>query len=129
MNNIPCLPGPAATRLSTCLCVMALLLPAASLAADTGGATRDETRLEIPYAGGPLPQEMMSPPPGTVVMLKAVPDGTPAAPRNAVLDEHPNAAPASNELVLPYNGGPLPPEMINPPPDTVVKLRVGPEDK
>lgn len=79
--------------------------------------------LELGYAGGSLPPELLSPPEGTVVLLRA-PDAV--ADAAAVLDairelEDPETA-AEPEVLASGTRGAPPPEYFDPPPDTRVLL-------
>ena len=87
--------------------------------AKPGLSRRTVVDLAIPYGGGPLPPEALSPPPGIVVGLVWSP-GDPTAPgATAGVSEVETSMP---ELVIPYDGGDLPEEALSPPAGTVVKL-------
>ena len=75
--------------------------------------------LAIPYAGGPLPEEALSPPDGAVVGLIWKPD-TPVLPEAQTADAADEAGMA--EIAIPYEGGDLPDEADSPPEGTIVRL-------
>jgi hypothetical protein len=73
--------------------------------------------LDLSYAGGPLPNATVSPPPGTLVRLVYAPGA------RAEIDQAPSeSAAATDELVLSDSGGPLPAVALDPPAGIVVKL-------
>lgn len=73
--------------------------------------------LDLSYAGGPLPNAAVSPPPGTLVRLVYAPGAN-----KEVAQATDEGAAATEELVLSDGGGPLPAVALDPPAGVVVKL-------
>jgi len=73
--------------------------------------------------GTALPLLALSPPEDTVVKLRLDDGARGSAGSYSDEDLGPSVAPL--EMVVQYSGGPLPPEALSPPEETVVKLRLG----